>query len=107
MACLARLSDTGFFPTKIARGERSSGTLAQKDSIAWLSASMPECAVTCGGHETVSDGSTNAHFGIMRRVAIPTFMNRSGSATTATGLTSEPVPDVVGMQTMSIKGPGT
>ena len=28
IACFARLSETGFFPTKIARGERSSGILA-------------------------------------------------------------------------------
>ena len=37
---------------------------------------------------------------------IPTFMKRLGSATTATGLTSEPVPDVVGMHTISINRPG-
>ena len=62
--------------------------------------------MTCGGQEIVSEGSTSAHLGIMRRVAMPTFMKRFGSVTTATGLTSEPVPDVVGMQTMSISGPG-
>ena len=75
--------------------------------MAWLSASIPECAVTWGGQEMVSEGSTIAHFGMMRRVAIPTFMNRFGSVTTATGLTSEPVPDVVGIPITSTTGPGT
>src|SRR4051812_17380312 len=79
IASLARLSDAGFFPTKIACGDRPSGILAQNDSIAWLNASMPECAVTCGGQETTSEGSTTAHLGMMWGVAIPTFINRLGS----------------------------
>src|SRR5688572_29700479 len=68
IACFARASETGFFPTKIAWGERPSGTRAQKDSMAWLSASIPEWEVTWGGHDTVKEGSTIAHLGMIRRV---------------------------------------
>src|SRR5437667_4725052 len=74
IACIARASEAGFFPTKIACGERPSGIFAQNDSIAWLSASIPEWEVTCGGHEITNEGSTTAHLGMMRRVAIPTFI---------------------------------
>src|SRR5580704_1966884 len=106
IAFVARTSDIGFFPTKMACGEQSVRTLAQNDSIACASASMPECAVTLAGQETVKDGSTIAHFGISAREAMPTFMARSGSATTATGLTSDPVPAVVGTATTGAIAPG-
>src|SRR5579862_8846490 len=107
IALRARTSDIGFLPTKIAWGEQSFRTRAQKDSIACASASMPEWAVTLAGQETVSAGSTMAHFGISARDAMPTFIARSGSATTATGLTSDPVPAVVGTATTGVIGPGT
>src|SRR5579863_4302205 len=106
IAFIARMSDIGFFPTKIDCGETSGLTRAQNDSIACASASMPECAVTLAGQETVSAGSTTAHFGIRARDAMPTFIARSGSATTATGLTSDPVPAVVGTATTGAIGPG-
>jgi hypothetical protein len=45
--------------------------------------------------------------GISSGEEIPTFIVRSGSAITATGVTSEPVPAVVGMQISGMTGPGT
>src|ERR1700687_4816203 len=96
IALAARTSETGFLPTKIAWGETPVRIRAQNDSIACVSASMPEWAVTLAGQEMVSAGSTMAHFGISVLVAMPTFIARSGSATTGTGLPSEPVPAVVG-----------
>src|ERR1700692_12044 len=107
IALAARTSETGFLPTKIACGEIPVRTFAQYDSIACVSASMPEWAVTLAGQEMVSAGSTTAHFGIRARDAMPTFIARSGSATTATGLTSDPVPAVVGTATTGAIGPGT
>lgn len=62
------------------------------------SASAPEIAVSEGGQVKVSSGSQIAVCGINSGLATPTFIIRSGSARTATGVTSDPVPAVVGSQ---------
>ena len=71
-----------------------------------MSASMPVDAVTPGGHETVRDGSTIASDGRRWRCEIPVFVPRRGKSTTATVVTSDPVPDVVGSATTGRTGPG-
>ena len=38
---------------------------------------------------------------------MPTFISRSGSDSTATGVASDPVPEVVGTATTGRVGPGT
>jgi len=75
--------------------------------MAWESASMPECAVTEGGQVRVSSGSQIAERGIRCGLEMPTFMPSSGSPMTETGVTSEPVPAVVGSATSGTTGPGT
>ena len=76
-------------------------------SSACMSASMPVAAVTPGGHETVSAGSTIASAGRRCRCETPVFVPRRGKSTTATVVTSEPVPEVVGSATSGSTGPGT
>ena len=68
---------------------------------------MPEKAVTPAGAPSVSSGSTTAAAGTRNGLEIPTFSSRAGSDTTATGVTSEPVPAVVGAATIGTTGPGT
>ncbi len=81
---------------------------AMYDSIACESASMPEWAVTERGHVRVSSGSQIAVRGIRYGLEIPTFMPSSGSPITETGVTSEPVPAVVGSGDQRARpGPGT
>ncbi|GMV58484.1 MAG: hypothetical protein AMXMBFR72_15910 [Betaproteobacteria bacterium] len=65
-------------------------------SIACVSASMPEAAVTWRGSPVISNGSSAAIFGTMRVSAITSFASRCGSEITAATVTSEPVPAVVG-----------
>ena len=48
-----------------------------------------------------------AKSGTMWTLETPTFSSRSGSVNTETGVSSEPVPDVVGTATRGIVGPGT
>ncbi len=65
----------------------------------WVSASMPLAAVTSGGQDTVSSGSTRAAIGNIdapRRLALTWC---SGEASTAFAVTSAPVPAVVGTAT--------
>jgi len=76
-------------------------------SIACVRASAPDPAVSIGGHVRVSSGSQSATAGIRYGLEMPTFTARSGSANTATGVTSEPVPAVVGMAMTGMIGPGT
>src|SRR5215470_10095400 len=62
----------------------------------WVSASIPLAAVTAGGQDTVSSGSTTAARGIivwLRRLALTRC---PGEASTAFAVTSAPVPAVVG-----------
>ena len=64
-----------------------------------MRASRPLAAVTGGGQETVSSGSTSATRGIiigLRRLALSRC---SGTASTALAVTSAPVPAVVGTAT--------
>ena len=76
-------------------------------SSAWSSASSPVAAVTPGGHDVVSSGSTTARLGWRKRWEIPVFVPRLGKSTIATVVTSEPVPDVVGSASTGRSGPGT
>ena len=70
----------------------------------WVSASRPLAAVTGGGQDTVSSGSTSATRGIisgLRRLALRWC---SGTASTALAVTSAPVPAVVGTATQGAAG---
>ena len=58
-------------------------------------ASMPVAAVTCGGRPSVSSGSRIAQSGSSRGETTP-FFSVVGVVTMAIGVTSEPVPAVVG-----------
>ena len=78
-----------------------------KASIAWVKASAPAIAVRDGGHVIVSSGSQIAAVAIRCGLEMPTFKIRSGSEITATGVTSEPVPAVVGTAITGRIGPGT
>ena len=75
-----------------------------KDSIAWTIASIPVAAVTCGGRPTVSSGSSSATSGsncgamTAALVVAPVVMMEMG-------VTSEPVPAVVGIWTSGSLSP--
>ena len=71
----------------------------QYPSMAWHSASSPVAAVTNFGNENVSAGSTNAWAGYSESDAMGPLMPFSVSSSTENGVTSEPVPAVVGMAT--------
>ena len=58
---------------------------------------MPAAAVSDGGQDTVRSGSTSATFGQLRMSNRFIFLRRAVSVMTADGLTSLPVPAVVGM----------
>ena len=69
-----------------------------------MSASRPLAAVTCGGQDAVSSGSTSATRGIisvLRRLALTRC---AGEARTALAVTSAPVPAVVGTATQGTAG---
>lgn len=55
----------------------------------------------------MSSGSQIAVCGMRCGLEMPTFISRSGSDRTATGVASDPVPDVVGTATTGMVGPGT
>lgn len=61
--------------------------------------SIPECAVTRGGQLSVSSGSTSTTLGKNAADARPTLTFLASSVGTATDVTSEPVPAVVGRAT--------
>src|SRR6478672_7193187 len=65
----------------------------------WVSASRPLAAVTGGGHDTVSSGSTSATRGIISGLRRLAFRRCPGTASTALAVTSAPVPAVVGTAT--------
>ena len=76
-------------------------------SRAWSSASTPTDAVTPGGQVRVSSGSTIATDGRRYWCETPVFVPNRGKSTTATVVTSDPVPEVVGTATRGSTGPGT
>lgn len=78
-----------------------------KASIAWVMASAPAMAESEGGQVRVRSGSHIATCGMRCGLEMPTFMTRSVSDRTATGVTSEPVPAVVGTAINGSTGPGT
>ena len=65
----------------------------------WVSASRPLAAVTGGGHDTVSSGSTSATRGIISGLRRLALSRCPGAASTAFAVTSAPVPAVVGTAT--------
>ena len=67
---------------------------------------MPEAAVIGAGRPSVSSGSQSATFGRRNGWAMPVLTLSDGRSSTATAVTSEPVPDVVGTATTGIRGPG-
>lgn len=75
--------------------------------LPWRSASAPAMAVSPLGQVSVSSGSQIAVWGIRCGLETPTFRSRALSASTATGVTSEPVPDVVGIAITGMTDPGT
>ena len=64
--------------------------------MAWVSASAPAIAVSDGGQVIVRSGSQMAAAGIRCGLEMPTLSVRLASEMTATGVTSDPVPAVVG-----------
>ena len=84
MALTAKASETGFFWMDVYA------------STAWVSASMPVVAVSFGGSEEVSAGSRMAACGTSLYEVNDSFACLCVSATTATSVTSLPVPAVVG-----------
>ncbi len=70
----------------------------------WVSASIPLDAVTPGGQLTVSSGSTSATVGCITGLRRLAFSPCSGEARTAFGVTSAPVPAVVGKATHGTDG---
>src|SRR5690554_1813318 len=99
-----------FLPTKTRSCVNAADTgrrVAVNASIAWVSASAPAIAVRDGGQVKVSSGSQIATSGIRYGLEIPIFRARVLSDRTATGVTSDPVPAVVGMAIRGIIGPGT
>src|SRR5262249_41161209 len=75
-------------------------------SIACVSASMPLSAVTFGGHDTVSIGSTSATRGGKKLLVMANLSLFSVLVQTDGAETSEPVPAVVGTQISDMIGPG-
>src|SRR5690606_21780583 len=106
----AYMSVSSFLPTK-TRSVPSSAVAGRRtavnDSIACDNASAPALAVSAGGQPSVSSGSHTAVCGTRCGLEMPTLLTRSGSVSTATGVTSEPVPAVVGSATTGSTGPGT
>jgi hypothetical protein len=74
------------------------------DSIAWLSASSPVCAVSSADIVVRSSGSVTEISGTSARPPIVALNRRFVSVTTQNCDTSEPVPPVVG--TITIGGIG-
>ena len=83
-ACFASTSDTGFFSRALV-----------KASMACTMASMPVAAVTSGGRPRVSSGSSTATSGSRRAETTP-FFSSPRVVTMEMGVTSDPVPAVVG-----------
>ena len=67
-----------------------------KDSTACVSASMPVAAVTARGMPVISAASSAAITGTSLPSTIGVLVRATVSVTTATAVTSEPVPAVVG-----------
>src|SRR5947208_14193570 len=111
MHSIAITSDSAFLPwytlfSPLGSGNASLST-AQYASMACVSASMPESAVTFGGQLTVNSGSTIANAGRRNGLRHDTLMWFAVSVNTAAADTSEPVHAVVGMQISGLTGPDT
>src|SRR4030042_6793608 len=75
--------------------------------MAWVKASIPVKAVTEGGRPMVNLGSTMATSGKRKGVTIPFFNFSFVSDKIAMGVTSLPVPAVVGTRMTGTPGLGT
>src|SRR5699024_8750014 len=73
--------------------------LEVRGSRHWVSASIPDWAVTWGGQVTVSAGSTMATRASIDGERSDTFTRCTGEDSTALAVTSDPVPAVVGTAT--------
>ena len=89
----ANVSESGFLPVRLVYA-----------SIACTIASTPVIAVTDGGSPSVRVLSSTATSGYSSGETTPTF-SLSGVVTIAIGVTSEPVPAVVGTATSGRRGP--
>jgi hypothetical protein len=65
---------------------------------------MPVAAVTCGGRFMVRSGSSRAISGMMSGETTP-FFSWAPVVTMEIGVTSDPVPAVVGMASRGSRGP--
>src|SRR5262249_4178799 len=111
IASRAIASAIGFFPwytlfSPLGSG-KSSLSHAVNASMACVSASIPESAVTFGGHDTLRSGSTTAASARRNGLRQLTLICLAVSVNTAAADTSEPVPAVVGTQMIGVIGPGT
>lgn len=68
------------------------------DSSACVNASIPVAAVMAFGNLSVSAGSKITRSGKRYGLTMPIFNSFSGKVTIAFGVTSDPVPEVVGMR---------
>ena len=84
-------------PSSASASEAGVASRHCSESTACESASMPDDAVTPRGQERVRSGSTSATRGQLRGSKRFIFFLRTVSVITADGLTSLPVPAVVGM----------
>ncbi len=75
-----------------------------KASMAWTMASTPVAAVTGAGRPSVSSGSSRAMSGNRSGETTP-FFSASPVVTMEIGVTSEPVPAVVGHSISGRRGP--
>ena len=103
------MSVSSFLPTKtrsVASSAVTGRRTAVKASITCERASAPALAVSAGGQPSVSSGSQMAVCGMRCGLEMPTLLTRSGSVSTATGVTSDPVPAVVGRATTGMHGTG-
>ncbi len=75
-----------------------------QDSISWVNASRPVLAVTQGERPTASRGSTSTARGSRWTLRMLALIFRSGQASTALRVTSEPVPAVVGSAIIGTAG---
>src|SRR4051812_19312921 len=98
-----------FLPMKTRPSASADGGrwMAVNDSTRCETASAPALAVRLGGQEYVSSGSQIATDGIRYGEEMPALSSRRLSLRTQTGVTSEPVPPVVGTAMIGSTGLGT
>ena len=93
-----------WIPSRHTESVKGFANLHKKGSISCVSASIPVLAVIEGGSEYVSSESTTASRGSISGLRRLTLILCSGETRTALRVTSQPVPDVVGMQMHGAQG---